>query len=91
MQAVAQRKREERGAEPGAWRLELQPGRQAEVQEFLVVMRTGKWSATESITPSPAATLETTGDTLTLTLDGDQPLTLHLPRNMGDIQLQRGR
>ncbi|MAD62020.1 VanZ family protein [Haliea sp.] len=91
VQAVAQRKREERGAEPGAWRLELQPGRQAEAQEFLVVMRTGEWSATESITPAPAAMLKTTGDTLTLTLNGDQPLTLHLPRNMGDIQLQRGR
>lgn len=91
LQATAQRLRRERGAEPGAWRLELQPGREAETQEFLVVMRTTDLQSLAQPTQPVLATLTTTNDTLTVHLPGAQPLTVQLPRGMGNVQLQRRR
>ena len=91
LQATAQRLRRERGAEPGAWRLELQPGREAETQEFLVVMVTTDWHAPARPTQQLQATLTTAGDMLTVEVPGEQPLTVRLPRGMGDVQLQRHR
>ena len=54
-------------------------------------MRTTDLQSLAQPTQPMLATLTTTNDTLTVQLPGAQPLTVQLPRGMGNVQLQRRR
>ncbi|MEQ9463443.1 MAG: VanZ family protein [Haliea sp.] len=87
VQKAARRLAAERGAEPGAWRLELQPGLQQHRHEFLVVMRTAPLaSAAEAL---PPMALQRVDGSLLLTVGDDRQVVYVLPDGSEPVRVQR--
>ena len=87
VQEAARRLAAERGAEPGAWRLELQPGIQQRRHEFLVVMQTSDLSAADAAL-QPLA-LERVDGSLVLSVGHDRRVVYQLPQGSEAVRVQR--
>ncbi|MEQ8800510.1 MAG: hypothetical protein RLP45_00585, partial [Haliea sp.] len=87
VQEAARRLATERGAEPGAWHLELQPGIQQRRHEFLVVLQTSDLSAADA--PLPPLTLERVDGSLVLSVGHDRRVVYQLPEGSEAVRVQR--
>jgi hypothetical protein len=71
--------------EAGAWRLEVQPGIAEELHEFLVVMTLDLYGEEREL---PEMTMDLESDAIMLTVTGEQPLRLTIPRSLRPVEFQ---
>lgn len=75
-----------KGAEPGSWRLEVQPGSQNRQDEFLVVMQATGPNSRDAL---PRLRLQANRDNLLLTVGDDAPYVITIPRAIEPVVVTR--
>jgi len=84
--AVQKQAARKRYAQPGAWRLEIEPTRPGRKDEFLVVMQVGLAAIAS---PLPPIEITQTGSALTLSVAGEKPVEIVIPRALQSVQVNR--